>query len=51
MTAAFATPVVDADGHVLEPPDGMLRYAPAKFRERIGADLWRQCARTLPLTN
>jgi predicted TIM-barrel fold metal-dependent hydrolase len=35
MTAALATPVVDADGHVLEPPDGMLRYAPAKFRERI----------------
>ncbi|MFQ5665223.1 MAG: amidohydrolase family protein [Candidatus Binatia bacterium] len=27
--------IVDADGHVLEPPDGMLRYAPAKFRDRI----------------
>jgi predicted TIM-barrel fold metal-dependent hydrolase len=27
--------VVDADGHVLEPPDGMQRHAPAKFRERI----------------
>jgi predicted TIM-barrel fold metal-dependent hydrolase len=28
-------PVVDADGHVLEHPDGMLRHAPAKFRDRI----------------
>ena len=27
--------VIDADGHVLEPPDGMLRHAPAKFRDRI----------------
>ena len=27
--------VVDADGHVLEPPDGMVRHAPAKFRDRI----------------
>jgi len=27
--------VVDADGHVLEPPDGLVRYAPARFRERI----------------
>jgi predicted TIM-barrel fold metal-dependent hydrolase len=27
--------VVDADGHVLEHPDGMLAYAPAKFRDRI----------------
>jgi len=29
------TRIVDADGHVLEPPDGMLQYAPAKFRDRI----------------
>ncbi len=27
--------VVDADGHVLEHPDGMLRFAPAAYRERI----------------
>src|SRR3989442_10486504 len=27
--------VVDADGHVLEHPDGMLRFAPAEYRERI----------------
>ncbi len=27
--------VVDADGHVLEHPDAMLRHAPAKFRDRI----------------
>ena len=27
--------VVDADGHVLEHPDGMLQFAPAKFRDRI----------------
>jgi predicted TIM-barrel fold metal-dependent hydrolase len=27
--------IVDADGHVLEPPDGMPQFAPAKFRERI----------------
>ena len=27
--------IVDADGHVLEPPDGMLQHAPAKFRDRI----------------
>src|SRR5690242_3877263 len=29
--------VVDADGHVLEPPDGMVRHALARFRDRI----WR----------
>ena len=29
------TPVIDADGHVLEPPDGFLRHAPARFRDRI----------------
>ncbi len=27
--------VVDADGHVLEPPDGMVRFAPERWRERI----------------
>ena len=27
--------VVDADGHVLEPPDGMLRHAPREYRDRI----------------
>jgi predicted TIM-barrel fold metal-dependent hydrolase len=35
MTSPAATPVVDADGHVLEHPDGMLRHAPAAFRDRI----------------
>src|SRR5499433_423541 len=35
MTAAAANPIVDADGHVLEHPTGMARFAPAKFRERI----------------
>src|SRR2546427_770784 len=32
---AAPTLVVDADGHVLEHPDGMLRFAPAEYRERI----------------
>ena len=27
--------IVDADGHVLEHPDGMVRFAPAAYRERI----------------
>src|SRR6516164_3358113 len=27
--------VVDADGHVLEPPDGMVRHAPAAYRDRV----------------
>ncbi len=27
--------IVDADGHVLEHPNGMQQYAPAKFRDRI----------------
>jgi predicted TIM-barrel fold metal-dependent hydrolase len=31
----MATLVVDADGHVLEPPDGFLRFAPARFRDRV----------------
>jgi predicted TIM-barrel fold metal-dependent hydrolase len=33
----MATParVVDADGHVLEPPDGLVQFAPAAFRDRI----------------
>ena len=26
---------VDADGHVLEHPNGMLEYAPADYRDRI----------------
>src|SRR3989442_3774395 len=28
-------PIVDADGHVLEPPTGMAERAPTKFRDRI----------------
>src|SRR5256886_15572315 len=32
---AAPTLVVDADGHVLEHPDGMLRFAPAEYRDRI----------------
>src|SRR5437763_14822844 len=28
-------PIVDADGHVLEPPSGMAERAPTKFRDRI----------------
>src|SRR3989475_9789250 len=32
---ASPTLVVDADGHVLEHPDGMLRFAPTEYRERI----------------
>jgi predicted TIM-barrel fold metal-dependent hydrolase len=36
MSSTTARPViVDADGHVLEPPDGMLKHAPAKYRDRI----------------
>jgi len=35
MPASDAQAVVDADGHVLEHPDGMLAFAPAKFRDRI----------------
>src|SRR5262245_15424661 len=31
----MSTPVIDADGHVLEPPDGFLRHAPARFHDRI----------------
>ncbi|HLG67935.1 MAG TPA: hypothetical protein VKV36_08730, partial [Acidimicrobiales bacterium] len=26
---------IDSDGHILEPPTGMLEFAPAKFRDRI----------------
>jgi uncharacterized protein len=26
---------IDSDGHILEPPTGMLDYAPAEYRERI----------------
>jgi predicted TIM-barrel fold metal-dependent hydrolase len=32
---AIPSLVVDADGHVLEPPDGLTRFAPAAFRDRI----------------
>jgi uncharacterized protein len=35
MTSPAAPPVVDADGHVLEHPDAMVRHAPAAFRDRI----------------
>ena len=35
MPTATANAIVDADGHVLEHPNGMLGHAPAKFRERI----------------
>jgi hypothetical protein len=35
MTQPESEPIVDADGHVLEHPNAMLRYAPEKFRERI----------------
>ncbi len=35
MTAVPSATIIDADGHVLEHPDGMLRHAPAKFRDRI----------------
>jgi predicted TIM-barrel fold metal-dependent hydrolase len=35
MAETAVSPVVDADGHVLEHPDGMLRFAPATFRDRI----------------
>jgi len=35
MATAAPDHIVDADGHVLEPPDGMVQYAPAKFRDRI----------------
>ncbi len=35
MASALPPHVVDADGHVLEHPDGMVRHAPAKFRDRI----------------
>jgi len=26
---------IDSDGHILEPPTGMLDYAPAEYRDRI----------------
>ena len=35
MASALPYPVIDGDGHVLEHPDGMVRHAEAKFRERI----------------
>ncbi len=35
MTLTEAAAFVDADGHVLEHPDGMLEYAPSEYRDRI----------------
>ena len=35
MGAATFDCLVDADGHVLEHPQGMLAHAPARFRDRI----------------
>ncbi len=32
---APAARIVDADGHVLEPPSGMAEHAPARYRDRI----------------
>ena len=35
MTVTTPERFVDADGHVLEHPDGMLAYAPREYRDRI----------------
>ena len=37
MTAIGEPPLryIDSDGHILEPPTGMLDFAPAKYRDRI----------------
>jgi predicted TIM-barrel fold metal-dependent hydrolase len=37
MTAVQEQPLryIDSDGHILEPPTGMLDYAPAAYRDRI----------------
>ena len=37
MTTTQETPLryIDSDGHILEPPTGMLEFAPAAFRDRI----------------
>jgi len=37
MTAVEEQPLryIDSDGHILEPPTGMLDYAPAAYRDRI----------------
>jgi predicted TIM-barrel fold metal-dependent hydrolase len=37
MTAVEEQPLryIDSDGHILEPPTGMLEYAPAAYRDRI----------------
>jgi predicted TIM-barrel fold metal-dependent hydrolase len=35
MTTATDLRFIDADGHVLEHPDGMLQYAPKDFRDRV----------------
>ena len=37
MTATHEAPLryIDSDGHILEPPTGMLEFAPAQYRDRI----------------
>ena len=37
MTATHEAPLryIDSDGHILEPPTGMLEFAPAEYRDRI----------------
>jgi len=37
MTATHEAPLryIDSDGHILEPPTGMLDFAPAQYRDRI----------------
>ena len=37
MTATEERPLryIDSDGHILEPPTGMLEFAPAEYRDRI----------------
>src|SRR4029453_18859367 len=34
MTSSIRTPVVDADGHVLEPADTWLKYLDPSYRDR-----------------
>jgi predicted TIM-barrel fold metal-dependent hydrolase len=34
-TTSDALRYIDSDGHILEPPTGMLEFAPQKFRDRI----------------
>src|SRR5215472_2455105 len=33
--AATALRFIDADGHLLEPPDAMLEYAPSAYKDRV----------------